>query len=230
MMSVPVLSETDLATARACACVPLRISYDEYLAWDYQYGLTEWVNGEVIFPMPPHHMHQRVVEFLDRVLGLFVQIFRLGMVRVAPFSMRALPDGNAREPDLFFLAAEHMARLTERELKGPADLIVEVISADSIGRDRADKFYEYQEAGVREYWIIDPRPDKQRTDFYVLDAKGRYQPVPLDAGIYRSTALPNFWLNEDWLWADELNALAALAEIVGIERMIAALQDTAPGR
>jgi len=229
-MNVSVTTETEPATAHAVACMPLRISYDEYLAWDYQYGLTEWVDGEVIFPMPPRHNHQRVVEFLDRVLGLFVQIFRLGLVRVAPFSMRALPDGNARDPDLFFLAAEHMPRLTERELQGPADLAIEIISDDSVARDRADKFYEYQEAGVREYWIIDPRPDKQRTDFYVLDARGRYQPVPLDAGIYRSTALPNFWLREDWLWADEPNALAALTEIVGMERMIAALQDSSSGR
>jgi Uma2 family endonuclease len=184
----------------------------------------------VIIHMPAKPDHQRVVDFLNRLLGLFVQLFKLGEVYSAPISMRVLPNERAREPDLLFIASEHQHLLTEKELAGPADLAIEIISDTSIGRDRADKFYEYQEAGVREYWIIDPRPNKQRTDFYVLDAKGRYQPVPLDADIYRSTILPNFWLREDWLWADEPNALAALTEIVGMERMIAALQENAPGR
>jgi Uma2 family endonuclease len=138
--------------------------------------------------------------------------------------MRAIEGGNARVPDLFFLAAEHFDRLTETELNGPADLAVEIISDESVGRDRGDKFYEYQEGGVREYWIIDPRPGKQRADFYVLDDKGMFQPIPLAAdGIYRSTVLANLWIKIDWLWTAEPAPLAALAQIVGVERLIAAI-------
>ncbi|MFL5805525.1 MAG: Uma2 family endonuclease [Roseiflexaceae bacterium] len=211
--------------APTAARPPLRMSYDEYKNTTFEGGLTEWVDGEVIFFMPPKDQHQNVVEFLDRLLGLFVQLFKLGKLRVAPFSMRVLLDGPAREPDLFFLAAEHLDRLTETELNGPADLAIEIISDESVGRDRGDKFYEYQEGGVREYWIIDPRPGKQRADFYVLDGRGMFQPVPIAAdGIYRSTVLPNFWLKVDWLWAEEPNPLAALAQIVGMEQLIAALQ------
>ena len=53
-------------------------------------------------------------------------------------------------------------------LDGPADLVIEVISDDSVTRDRVEKFDEYLEAGVREYWVIDPRPGQQRALFYVL--------------------------------------------------------------
>jgi len=54
-----------------------------------------------------------------------------------------------------------------------------------MARDRGDKFYEYQEGSVREYWMFDPRPGKERVDFYVLDEHGRYQPVPVPAdGVY----------------------------------------------
>jgi Uma2 family endonuclease len=138
--------------------------------------------------------------------------------------MRAIEGGNAREPDLFFVAAESLGRLTDTELNGPAELAIEVISTDSVLRDREDKFYEYQAGGVREYWIIDPRPKRQRADFYVLDENNIYQPVPAADGVYRSTVLPGFWLRIDWLWAEEPNPLAALAEVVGAEQLIKAIQ------
>jgi Uma2 family endonuclease len=207
---------------------PLRMSYEEWLTRDHEGGLTEWVNGEVIVFMPPLDEHQRIVEFLDRLLGLFVEIFNLGLIRVAPFTMRATPDGQGREPALFFLESARMSLLTRRELVGPADLVVEIISEDSVARDRGDKFYEYQEAGVREYWIIDPRPGKQRVDLHVLGGDGRYQPVlPTKENVYRSAVLANFFLKEAWLWAEKPNALAALTEIVGVERVIAALREQA---
>jgi Uma2 family endonuclease len=204
---------------------PLRMSYEEWLAWEHEGSLSEWVDGEVIIHMAPQDEHQRVVEFLDRLLGLFVQLLQLGMVRVAPFAMRAMPDGPAREPDLFFLSAERMSLLQRRELAGPADLAIEIISDDSVARDRADKFYEYQSGGVREYWIIDPRPGQQRVDLYTLDARGRYQPIIAVDGAYHSSVLAGFRLREDWLWAEQPDPLAALAEVVGVERVIAALHE-----
>jgi Uma2 family endonuclease len=207
---------------------PLRMSYEEYKHTEFEGGLTEWVDEEVIFHIPPKDEHQNIVEFLIQLLGPFVQLFKLGKMRVAPFSMRLLPDGPAREPDLFFLAAAHLDRLTETELNGAADLAIEIISDESVGRDRGDKFYEYQEGGVREYWLIDPRPRKQRADFYVLDDGGLFQPIPIAAdGTYRSVVLPNFWLDVNWLWAANPNPLAALAQIVGVEQLIKAIQSEA---
>jgi Uma2 family endonuclease len=124
-----------------------------------------------------------------------------------------------------FVATANLWRMGSRQLDGPADLVVEVISDDSVARDRDEKFFEYQQAGVHEYWIIDPRPGRMRADFYVLDAQGRYQAVPLGAdNIYHSTVLPNFWLNTDWLWQEEADSLAVFGQIVGIEKVIAALQ------
>jgi Uma2 family endonuclease len=196
---------------------PLRMSYEEYLAWTDEDVHSEWVNGEVIVQMPAKEPHQRVVAFLIQLMGLFIQLYKLGRLLPAPFEMRAVPDGSAREPDLLFVAREHLDRLSAERLSGPADLVVEVISDDSVARDRADKFYEYQAAGVREYWILDSRPARERADFYVLDGKGRYQPVPIDAdGRYHSTVLPGFWMQVDWVLSVEPpDVLAALAQIVG---------------
>jgi Uma2 family endonuclease len=216
-------------TAPATEGQRLRMSYEEFLAWSDEDVHAEWVDGEVIIQMPPKEPHQRVVAFLISLMTLFIQLYNLGRLLPAPFEMRAVPDGPAREPDLIFVAREHLDRLSQERLSGPADLVVEVISDDSVARDRADKFYEYQEARVREYWILDSRPGRERTDFYVLDDKGRYRPVPPDSdGRYHSTVLSGFWLAVDWVTSVEPPAvLTALAQIVGPQKLVEAIEGSA---
>jgi Uma2 family endonuclease len=201
------------------------MSYEEYLAWAGEDVHAEWVNGEVIVQMPPKPRHQQVVAFLLRLLGQFIELFQLGRLLPVPLEMRAIPDGPAREPDLLFVAREHLDRLTEARLSGPADLVVEVVSDDSVACDRADKFYEYQAAGIREYWIIDPRPGYERVDFFVLDDKGRYRPVPVEPdGRYHSTVLARLWFQVDWVLTPEPpEVLQALAQIVGPQKLLEAI-------
>ncbi|MBI5651987.1 MAG: Uma2 family endonuclease [Chloroflexi bacterium] len=202
----------------------LKMSYEEFLAWADEDVHAEWVNGEVTVEMPAKEIHQNIVEFLHHILDLFARLLNLGRVHTAPFEMRVLADGPAREPDLLFVANENLERLNNDRLVGPADLIVEVISSDSVYRDRVDKFEEYEAGGIREYWIVDPRPGKQRADFWVLDANGRYRTGEIKDGIYRSTVLPGFWLRVEWLIVETLpDPLATLAQIVGKEKIIAAL-------
>jgi len=204
---------------------PLQISFEEYLAEDYEGGLAEWIEGEVIIYMSATETHQKIILFLSTLLHLFVQWFDLGFIRTAPYAMRAKKGGNGREPDLFFVAKEHRSRLTAKFLDGPADLVIEIVSEESVSRDYEIKFHEYQAAGIREYWIIDPRPERQGASFYLLDSTGHYQAVSTAEGIYFSTVLPNFWLKIAWLWHDEPQPLAALAQIVGQTQFLAVLQE-----
>ena len=223
-MTTP-LPETPTTTATTTPGQRLRMSYEEYLAWAGEDVHAEWVNGEVIVQMPPKPRHQQVVAFLLRLLGQFIELFQLGRLLPVPLEMRAIPDGPAREPDLLFVAREHLDRLTEARLSGPADLVVEVVSDDSVACDRADKFYEYQAAGIREYWIIDPRPGYERVDFFVLDDKGRYRPVPVEPdGRYHSTVLARLWFQVDWVLTPEPpEVLQALAQIVGPQKLLEAI-------
>lgn len=224
-MDAPSMVMTTEPTTTTTGETRLRMTFEEFLAWDYEGGLTEWVNGEVIIFMSASNDHQRLLGFLDQLLGMVARLLEMGEVRIAPFLMRSNPDGPGREPDLLFIAKEHRDRLTPKFLAGPADLVIEIVSDDSVVRDRDEKFFEYEQAGVREYWILDPREQRQRADFFVLDESGRYQPVPIGSdGIYRSGVLPGFWLKVDWLWAPESDPLTALAEIVGTERLVAHLQ------
>lgn len=200
------------------------MTYEEYLAAFDETTHAEWVNGKAIVFMPPTPRHQAIVVFLAALLSMFVELNRLGKILVAPVEMKLSPEGSAREPDLLFVAEEHRARITPQRIEGPADLVVEIISPESAARDRSDKFDEYQQAGVREYWVIDPRPGLERADFWTLDDQGKYRPVPLDQGIYHSTVLPGFWLDSSWLWMEELpNPLHALAQIIGPDALIQAV-------
>lgn len=202
----------------------LQMTYEEFLAWAGEDIHAEWVNGEVIVHRLPKDPHQTLVAFLDRAIGLFVHIFELGRLYLAPFEVKLSPDVS-REPDLVFLAKEHLDRLTPERIVGPPDLIIEVVSDDSVQRDRVDKFDEYEAAGVPEYWIIDNRPRRRRAQFYHLDGSGQYQSIPADAeGIYRSKALTGFWLRVAWLWEDQPDVLRALAEIVGPNQVAEALR------
>jgi Uma2 family endonuclease len=204
----------------------LTMSYDQFLTITDEDTHAEWVDGEAIFFMPPDKKHQQLMAFLVALLRTYCDHLQLGEVLTAPFEMKADVGSNAREPDILFVAQANQTRITDKKLEGPADLVIEIISSSSVTRDRSDKFYEYQDIGVREYWLIDPRPRRKRADFWVLDENGRYRPVPIGRdGIYRSTILPDFWLDTNWLWQENLPpSLRAFALIVGPDRLIEFLQ------
>ena len=171
------------------------MSYAEFLA-DDSIERAEWVDGEVL-PMPGvDEVHARLTVFLIRLLGLYVEARDLGRIFHDPFLIK-LP-GSGRAPDVSFLSKAHLSRLREKDIDGPVDLAIEVVSASSRGRDRGDKYFEYEAAGVSEYWLIDPH--RQVAEFYVLASDGRYSlSEPLD-GVFESGALPGLRVAVSWLW------------------------------
>jgi len=190
-----------------------KMTYEEFLAWADEDTLAEWVNGEVVITSPASDRHQDVSDFLTSVLRPFVETGQLGIVRSAPFQMKLAH--SSREPDLLFVTREHLERLKAAYLDGPADLVVEIISPDSAGRDRGEKFYEYEQAGIPEYWLVDPL--RRQAEFYQLDAQGHYVfAFRGESGLYHSAILPGFWLKVEWLWQEPLPAVEeVLLEIGG---------------
>ncbi|MFQ5615224.1 MAG: Uma2 family endonuclease [Anaerolineales bacterium] len=199
-----------------------KATYEDYLALSHEGWLIEWVNEEVIYHMPPKPRHQILAGYLDRLLGNFIHFFNLGEVLPAPTEMKCFPRGNSREPDILFLAKENLARIGESRIEGPADLIIEIVSNDSVTRDFNEKFVEYQECGVLEYWIIDPRPHRKRALFYQLGKNGRYESILPKNGVYRSKIIPGFWLEVSWLW-EMPDPLLTFAEIAGLPAEILAI-------
>ena len=191
--------------------LPADTTYEEFLEWADEDTLAEWVDGVIVMTSPASLRHQDIANFLEDLFSTYVRIHDLGKVTTAPFQMKLKQAG--REPDVLFVAKEHLGRFKKTYLDGPADLVVEIMSPESKGRDSSDKVAEYSEAGIPEYWLIDP--ELQQVTFYQLDESGSYQPAPLDeGGIYRSRALPGFWLRVEWLRQDPLpDATDVLLEI-----------------
>jgi Uma2 family endonuclease len=193
---------------------PRRMSYEEFLAWADEDTLAEWVDGEVIITTPASNAHQDISGFLESIMRSFVEARQLGIVRSAPFQMKLARSG--REPDLLFWANEHLERIKPNYLDGPADLVVEIVSPESAGRDRGEKFYEYEQAGIPEYWLIDP--EMKRAEFYQLGSEGQYHLVAPDAvGAYHSLMLPDFWLRVAWLWQEPLPSVEEVSLEIGGE-------------
>lgn len=190
-----------------------KISYEEFLQ-SKEYVWAEWVDGEVIQLSPASKRHQLLVNFLAALLQHFVEANRLGLIISAPFQMKTGVDLPGREPDILFVASDHLERLQDTHLAGAADVVVEIISPESLTRDRGDKFYEYEKGGVEEYWVIDPI--RQLAEFYRLD-NGVYRLAPIDSdGIYRSVRIAGLWLRVEWLWQEPLPSLMSILKEWGL--------------
>jgi Uma2 family endonuclease len=178
---------------------PLRMTYEEYLDWLDEDKHAEWVNGDVIMHSPVSRLHNDVGRLLINILSCFAEAHQAGEIFYEPFQMKISPESPGRMPDIMFVATANLSRVKDMLLDGPADLIVEIISPESRTRDRGEKFYEYEQGGVGEYWIVDP--NRQQAEFYQRGEDGIFHPILPDAsGIYRSTILSGLWLDVNWLW------------------------------
>jgi Uma2 family endonuclease len=128
---------------------------EEYLALDTN-RLIELTDGCLEFLTMPSYFHQWVLQFLFKLLDAHVAAHALGTVFLAPFPVQ-LWTGKIREPDIVYLRPERY-RNRPRLPRG-ADLAMEIVSdsAEDRKRDLVTKREEYAQAGIAEYWIIDPR-------------------------------------------------------------------------
>ena len=164
---------------------------------------------------PVSTKHQLLAAFLAALLQHFVEARGLGLILTAPFQMKLSTRPSGREPDIIFIDRARLGILKDNYLDGPADLAIEVISPDSRARDRGDKYYEYEQAGVAEYWLFDPI--RKQAEFYRLGTDGFYGVVPVGKdGIFRSAVLEGLWLNVDWLWQEPLPQLMSVLKEWGL--------------
>jgi Uma2 family endonuclease len=115
--------------------------------------LIEFADGCIeILPMPTQR-HQAISRFL--FLALVAAIGdRGGDVFYAPLRLR-IRDGKFREPDIMLVARAGDPRCRDDYWTG-ADLVVEVVSPDDPYRDLVEKRIDYAQAGIPEYWIVNP--------------------------------------------------------------------------
>jgi Uma2 family endonuclease len=187
------------------------MTYEAWRAWEVEGLKSEWVDGEVIVFMPATIRHGDVMVFLAALLTAYNRFRDLGVV-AGSVAMRV--GGRGRAPDIFFVRADQRDRVSEYGMDGPADLVVEIVCEDSVDRDYHEKFKEYADAGVPEYWTVDTRLDMRGARFFHLVA-GTYQPIPMDAdGRVWSMVVEGFWVRPEWFVQDPLpSVLDCMREI-----------------
>ena len=128
---------------------------DEEYLWltDHTNRLVEFTDGFLeVLPMPTDR-HQSVLQVMFTLFASFVKPLK-GKVHFSPLRLRVRA-GKFREPDLILVLNAKDPRRENRFWTG-ADLTLEVVSEHNPKRDLVDKRHDYAEAGVPEYWIVNP--------------------------------------------------------------------------
>jgi Uma2 family endonuclease len=188
-MSVELLTEAPLAPPAGLG--PYR--REDYDALPDQ-PRCELLFGRLYLSPSPTPWHQLVALFLWRHLESIAEASG-GFAFSAPLDV-VLADHSVVQPDVIYMSADRL-EILGRRIEGAPDLLIEVLSPGSGRRDRGEKLSLYGQAGIREYWIVDP--EMRQIEFLVNEA-GRFLVSLPVAGVYRSQQIPEVHLDVVEFW------------------------------
>lgn len=152
-------------------------SYGNPFRWKSEERI-ELIRGEVFRMSPVNSLtHQRWCGFI------FVKLYdylsdKIGEVFMAPFDIR-LPDRSNMDEDIFTVVQPDIVvvcdpkKLDEKGCLGAPDVVIEILSEGNNWRELIDKFKVYEEAGIKEYWVVNPA--RKYFSIYKLDKYHRYK-------------------------------------------------------
>ena len=118
---------------------------------------AELINGQIYYMAAPSRIHQEILMFLSKTIANYIDS-KKGPCKVypAPFAVKLFSedDRNVVEPDISIICDPN--KLTDRGCTGAPDWIVEIVSPSNSSHDYIRKLNLYADAGVREYWIVNP--------------------------------------------------------------------------
>ncbi len=180
-------------------------NYADYFSWDFD-ERVELIGGRVFDLPTPNRLHQDISMQLTLILGSFLR-GKPCKVYAAPFDVRLPRTTNQDsaiytvvQPDLCVVC--DLSKLDDKGCIGAPDIVVEILSPGNNKKELRNKYDVYQEAGVKEYWVIHP---SERTFLkYTLDENGLFQPSKLLVGgdELTSTVLPGFIMNLDEIFEE----------------------------
>ena len=151
-----------------------RYTFEDALMWDGGERI-EIIDGEAVMMAPPSRIHQKISFEIGRQIGNYLEGKKCE-IYLAPFGVRLFEkDGDAPgdvdtmvEPDISVVCDKN--KLDKHGCKGAPDMVIEVLSPASLRHDRLVKLGLYQRAGVREYWIVDPK--NKAVQVFLRDGSG----------------------------------------------------------
>ena len=133
-----------------------KLTYEDYVLFPDDGNRHEILDGEHFVTAAPHLWHQSVVAELISRMTPFVRRHNLGWLYPAPADV-LLSEHDTVQPDLLFVSKARAHILTEKNVQGAPDLVVEILSPSTRRRDEGLKLERYEVLGVQEYWVVDPK-------------------------------------------------------------------------
>ncbi len=167
---------------------------------------AEYMDGVMIVHSPASVSHEWRVAFLLTLLNLYVSEQGRGIVLGGNALFRV---GSRRfAPDIMVVG--DTTRATSKEIEGPPELAIEVLSESTRDYDLGEKRAAYREAGVREIWWVDA---EARVVMVERQGEG-YVPERIHEGWVVSEAVPGFRIRAEWLWQDPLPSVIRCWEVI----------------
>ncbi|HLN31453.1 MAG TPA: Uma2 family endonuclease [Gemmataceae bacterium] len=170
-------------------------TFEEFLECVSDGEKADLLDGAIYLASPDNTEAAELLTWLTVILGGFVAARDLGKIYTSRVAYR-INQKRGPEPDIGFVPKEHMHSRKRGFIDGPPMLAIEIVSPDSVARDYIQKRAIYEQAGVREYWILDP--DEHRATFLAL-CEGRYEEIMPSDNLFKSEVLPGLVLDVRWL-------------------------------
>ena len=142
-----------------------KYTYEDYLKIPDDKGRYELVNGELLMTPSPIPNHQRISGKLEFVVRKFVTENNLGEIFYAPCDVY-LDNENVVQPDILFISKDRLNIIGDKNIQSAPNLVIEIISENSVYRDMVQKKRLYARFGVKEYWIV--IPEEKEVEVYIL--------------------------------------------------------------
>ncbi len=138
----------------------IKLTHSDYLLLPEQ-DRRELIGGEFHVVPAPSIRHQDVLANLGFGLREYVRSNGLGKVMLAPVDV-VLSEEDVVQPDILFISSARLGILTEDNVRGAPDLVIEILSQSTADRDKQLKLGLYAKFGVKEYWIVDHEEESVR--------------------------------------------------------------------
>lgn len=170
-------------------------TYEDYVEFPDDGKRHEIIEGDHYMTPAPRMKHQRISGRLFAALNGVAAARRLGEVFAAPCDV-VLSDENVVQPDLVFVSSARADIVTEDNIQGAPDLVVEILSDSSRKKDEVTKRKLYERFDVVEYWIVDPELERVRLFKAVQQRYGRATELSKEASdVLTTELLPGFHLS-----------------------------------
>ncbi len=166
----------------------------------------ELIYGRFYLSPSPVSLHQYISVRLAHVLHEIAERTG-GLALAAPMDVHLAPH-SVVQPDLLYVSPDR-AEIVRNWIEGAPDLAVEILSPATASRDQVHKLNLYAEAGVAEYWIVDPAG--RHIAFLVSDG-GAFTVRPPASGRWRSPVVPEVELDIDGFWTAVERKFGPLAD------------------